>query len=188
MNKLISLALLVFSIALIMPSCTPKTTKPVTETPTPPPPPPAEEEPKEEPKVPDVVTPKPRKLLVASIKKTGCFGKCPTYEAQLFSDGQVLYKGTAHVDRIGTYEAVPGMDKADEVMRKAMEINFFDFESRYPKDGPLIADASNTITFIRSGRLEKEVFNNHDAPKELRDFESYLVDFFNGLKYVKVAN
>lgn len=180
--------MLIFGIALCTLNCTPKTVEVVAETPAPPPPPPTEEEPKEEPKVPDVVTPKPRKILIASIKKTGCFGKCPTYEAQLFSDGQVLYKGTAHVDRIGTYEAVPGMDKADEVMRKAMEINFFDFESKYPKEGRLIADVSNTITFIRSGRTEKEVFNNHDAPKELRDFETYLADFFNSLKYVKVSN
>lgn len=43
--------------------------------------------------------------LVIMLKRTGCYGTCPVFEAKIFSDGQAIYDGVRHVERIGLFEA-----------------------------------------------------------------------------------
>lgn len=113
-------------------------------------------------------------VLVASLRRTPCYGKCPAYELRFLSNGVVTYEGTAHVERLGLYESFVNLSVLREIQQKARDAGFFQLADRYPTDGSPIVDFPNTITFVRSGRLEKSVTNNHQAPEALQAFEQYL--------------
>ena len=62
--------------------------------------------------IPDDINPD----LVASLQRSPCFGYCPTFKIELFSDGKAYYHGTGHVARMGNYTA-----KADAAFMKRIE-------------------------------------------------------------------
>ena len=45
-----------------------------------------------------------KKELVISLERTPCYGTCPIYKMEIFSDGSAFYHGERFVDRIGDYE------------------------------------------------------------------------------------
>ena len=42
-------------------------------------------------------------ILLASIERTPCFGKCPTYKISIYQSGYVIYEGKQHVKNIGLF-------------------------------------------------------------------------------------
>ena len=121
-------------------------------------------------------------VLVARIKKTPCFGKCPVFEIFLYSDGSATYKGKKNVEMVGEYEAQASEELIKLIQEKAEAINYFDLEDIYPANGRLIKDIPNTVTELmdKSGQ-KKQITNNHNAPQELQDFEQYLLTTFDSL-------
>ncbi|MEM1319452.1 MAG: DUF6438 domain-containing protein [Bacteroidota bacterium] len=112
--------------------------------------------------------------LVASIRKTGCYGHCPSFEIRLFSDGRLTYKGYAYVEKMGLYEAW-----AEDSLRKKLRhlvgsYQYFNFADQYPPDGSQIADLPSTYTHINLDGLQKYITNHFDSPKALRAFEEEL--------------
>ncbi|MEL6720471.1 MAG: DUF6438 domain-containing protein [Bacteroidota bacterium] len=124
--------------------------------------------------------------IIASIERTGCYGKCPNYKAKVFSNGLVLYEGRAHVERQGIFEAYILQGQVDSLVAQADSINFFDLSAAYPIDGIEIYDLPNTNTFIRNEEYEKTITNNHNAPKILRAYEEYFEGILEQLEWKKV--
>jgi hypothetical protein len=125
-------------------------------------------------------------MLIARIKKTPCFGKCPVFEAILFSDGTATYKGKRNVEKVGEYEAKASLELIKLIQEKAAAISYFDFEKTYPANGKMIKDIPNTVTEINKNGQKKQITNNHNAPQELQDFEKYLLTTFDSLNWKKV--
>ncbi len=134
----------------------------------------------------DVVSAKPH--LVASIKKTACYGKCPVFEAKFYSDGKATYHGKKFVDREGYYVAVIDEFIVSEIARKANEIGFFKLDETYPKNGRNITDLPNTITMVNDGIQKKSIINNHEAPANLQEFEQYLQSQIDKLEWTEVES
>ncbi len=44
-----------------------------------------------------------QEISFIAIQRTGCFGKCPTYELIFYNDGIVKYKGHGNVERVGEH-------------------------------------------------------------------------------------
>ncbi|MEO6038174.1 MAG: DUF6438 domain-containing protein, partial [Saprospiraceae bacterium] len=58
------------------------------------------------PPLPDAVEPAgmlpvAKRSVVASLRRTACFGSCPVFSVEIWSDGQVIWQGERHVARIG---------------------------------------------------------------------------------------
>lgn len=125
-------------------------------------------------------------VLVARIKKSPCFGKCPVFEAVLYSDGSASYKGKKNVEMLGEYEAQASEELAKLILEKAETIKYFELEDTYPTSGRLIKDIPNTVTELNKNGQKKQITNNHNAPQELQDFEKYLLTTFDSLNWKKV--
>ncbi|MEM9887442.1 MAG: DUF6438 domain-containing protein [Bacteroidota bacterium] len=124
--------------------------------------------------------------LIASIERTACYGKCPVYEAKIFSNGLVLYEGKQHVENMGLFEAYILEDQINHLLAEADSIQFFDLAAAYPEKGQQIYDLPSTQLFIKKEDTEKTVLNNHNAPKTLRSYETYFDLFLNNLSWKKV--
>ena len=44
------------------------------------------------------------KVTYIKMQRTACFGACPEYTVELFKNGEIVYLGKKHVDRIGKFE------------------------------------------------------------------------------------
>lgn len=131
--------------------------------------------------------PQEKAFVVASIKRTACYGKCPVYEAKVFSNGLVLFEGEKYADKDGLYEAYILEDQIDNLIAQADSIAFFDMAAVYPSKGFKLHDLPSTHIFIKKEEDEKTVVNNHAAPKKLRAYELYFDEFLSGLNWNKVV-
>jgi len=125
-------------------------------------------------------------FVVASIKKTPCFGRCPVYEATLYSDNRIVYNGKSYTEKEGLHEASITDEQLKELLRAALAADYFQLAETYPIEGRPIPDLPNTITYLKIGERENEVRNNHDAPQLLRDYEQAFVQLLKTLKWEAV--
>lgn len=183
--------LLVIGVAIFAYACTPKTatktveTKPAkAQTQTAPLEPVVEQAAIEEPPV----NVKPA-FVSASLKKTACFGKCPEFTVEFNASGTATYTGKRHVKKIGNYTAVLSSKDANLILQKAQDSGFFDMSKTYPtNEKHMIMDFPMTITNVKFGRQNKTVTNNSDAPQDLVNFENFLLELSETLKWVEVAD
>lgn len=136
---------------------------------------------------PVVDTPDPIVALIATIKKTPCFGKCPVYEIELYSDGKVNYKGKMHVDKMGVWEAKMLAQESLDIVNEITEMGFFDLEKEYPIGGRTITDLPSTITYVNNFSKSLTVTNNHHAPRNLNQIEKLLLEKLETLEFTQVS-
>ena len=121
--------------------------------------------------------------LIAKIKRTPCYGKCPVFTIELFSNGVAHYSGLAFVDKKGKFKTTVTPDFIKQIQSKALEIKYLSLQEKYPTTPSAIADLPTTTTFIRIGNDSKQIIDNYDAPRELIDFENWLEQAFNKLEW-----
>ena len=126
--------------------------------------------------------------LVASLRRSPCFGKCPTFSYDLFADGKVAYSGYAHVERMGNFTTKVDEAFIKRIKDKALSIKFLALSDKYPIGDIAISDVPTITTYVRIGNDGKKIANNYDAPKELTAFEEWLQIQFEGLKWEAAKN
>lgn len=147
---------------------------------------------KQEPTIPSptttVITAKPIQPkvdvnLMVSLQRTPCFGQCPVFKIELFNDGKVIYDGKAFCKRMGIHKAIASPDLMKAIQQKASDIKYLAFNEKYPKGESMITDIPTTVSYVKIGSDSKMVSNNYDAPTELIEFEHWLEQQFEGLKW-----
>lgn len=121
--------------------------------------------------------------LVAKIKRTPCFGKCPVFTIELYNNGLARYNGMAFVEKKGNFKAKANTDFLKRIQDKALTIRYLSFENKYPIAPIAIADLPTTTTYIRLGDVGKQIIDNFDAPRELIEFELWLEQEFDKLEW-----
>lgn len=121
-------------------------------------------------------------VLVASIEKTACYGKCPEFEAKVYSDGRVLFEGKQHSDKSGLFVAQVTEEWIADIRTYAISLGFFKMADQFP-DKNAISDLPNTITFFRHKDVEKMITNNHNAPIELTKIETFFLQKLDALEW-----
>jgi hypothetical protein len=121
--------------------------------------------------------------LIAKINRTPCYGKCPVFTIELFNNGIVKYHGVAYVDKKGNFTAKASAEFIKTIQDKALSIKYLALENKYPIAPVAIADLPVTTTYIRLGNVGKQIIDNFDAPRELIDFENWLVLEFEKLDW-----
>ena len=124
--------------------------------------------------------------LIMEFEKTSCFGKCPSYKVQVFSNGAVFFEGRANVEHIGLYKSNVNDSFVYTIFQEADKIGFFGLSDQYPVDGLGIPDLPKTITFLKNNNLEHRVIDSYSAPASLRHFENYLSKKFGELYWIQV--
>jgi hypothetical protein len=116
---------------------------------------------------------------VLVFERTPCFGNCPAYSMRVFADGRVAYEGHRDVPTIGPKELkLPAATLAD-MLRRAQEAHFEQFQAIYKKD---TSDLPSTVVSIKQvdGQL-KTVVVEEGAPENVRAFFAYLSNQFDQL-------
>lgn len=127
------------------------------------------------------------RTLVASMQRTKCYGKCPNYEAKVFSNGLVLFDGKAHSKRVGLHEAYLLEADIDSLLSQAEQLSYFDLSQNYPENGFVLLELPSTITYLKQGEKEHTIKNNHNAPKQLRVYERYFEELLETLEWKAVV-
>jgi len=106
-------------------------------------------------------------------EKTACYGDCPTYSVEIMKSGKAIWTGKANTERMGVWTAQLDERALQSIKNAVSENTYFDLRDKYPVEGT-IADASQTITFVRQGDMQKSVSNVTGAPDNLTKFEAQL--------------
>lgn len=131
--------------------------------------------------------PEPIKIdLLASIKKTACYGKCPVFEAKVYSNGRVVYQGEQFVEKRGLYEAQVSPEWIADIRTYAISLGYFKMNDYFPDENNVIADLPNTITFLQHKAVEKTITNNHNAPVQLTRFEDFFLQKLESLDWKQI--
>ena len=124
-----------------------------------------------------------RDSLYASIERTPCFGRCPTYKLRIYQSGYATYEGIRFVEKEGIYETHFTKDELKQIADKAKEIGYFDLDDEY--DSP-VTDFPSTITSLNKGGNKKSIKNRHHGPDILRNYEKFLDELAAGKKWSMV--
>jgi len=123
--------------------------------------------------------------LVMSMKKTACYGTCPVYSIQIYSDLTVTLKGERHIDNIGDFVATIEKEKLALLTDQFRKSDFFSFEEEYKK---AITDLPTTYVYFADAGNTKEVMDYYGAPQSLRDLEEELANLLEELDWKKVQD
>lgn len=119
--------------------------------------------------------PKHDETVAFFLSRSSCYGKCPVYSITIYKNGTVNYMGIAYTPRKGIYLGKLSKQQFQLLTDKAIAIDFFELLQQYPLKQPGILDFPTCITYSNNGKEKKTIYNRHDGPKELIDFE-LLID------------
>jgi hypothetical protein len=119
------------------------------------------------------------------MKKTACYGTCPVYRLQIYSDLTVTLKGERHIDYIGDYVAIIEKEKLASLRDQFRKADFFSFEKEYKK---AISDLPTTYVYFEDEGNTKEVMDYSGAPQSLRDLEEELAKLLEVLEWKQVED
>lgn len=106
-------------------------------------------------------TTKPKGTTYAKIERTACFGRCPNYSIEVYSNGLVRYTGRMFADPSGTYEKNIGATKAQKLLKKfdtyRVDTCSEVYENRIP-------DLPGLIIHVTYKGKEKEIHNASFGP------------------------
>lgn len=122
-----------------------------------------------------------QRAFFASIERTPCFGKCPTYNMTIYSDGFVEYHGTRDVEMIGDYTTRISEKKLEQFRKKAREIGYMELDDKY--DG-MITDVPSTTTAIILDGKKKEVYRRYNYPTRILAFEKLFDELLTSERWV----
>ena len=121
--------------------------------------------------------------LFASIHRTACYGRCPSYKVEIYESGYAIYEGFKFVEKEGKYTAqLPANDLA-YLMDKAKEIGYFQLNDKYDSN---VTDLPVCTTSMKDD-VRKTIYNRHQGPKELNAFQDLFDQLLDNQTWKKVA-
>lgn len=98
------------------------------------------------------------------MQRTACFGRCPSYQVEIFRNGIVRYTGRQFTEYTGVYEREIEPKQAQQLMKEFTTYRVDTCKDVYDN---MIADLPGLIyDFTISGK-EKQIANAHFGPKYL---------------------
>jgi hypothetical protein len=114
--------------------------------------------------------------IFASLRRTPCFGKCPTYYLRIYEKGFVLYHGKQFTKKKGYpekgwYISYISQEKIQAIKDSARKTGFFELNDKYDAG---VTDVPATTTYLSFDGQEKEIYNRFNGPEKLNNFEDYI--------------
>ena len=107
------------------------------------------------------------KEIIISLQRTACFGTCPIYKIEIFSDGSGIYIGTRFVENIGITKFNLSENQLELILMQAEAIDFANMKEEYSEP---ISDLPTTFIQIK----DKKIKDYTGAPKTLKDLENLI--------------
>ena len=106
-----------------------------------------------------------------SMRRTPCFGKCPTYEIELYKGGLVKYTGLSETKYTGTYEKNMKPEVVDEIFAAFEQHRVDTCSEEYPM---LIPDLPGIRYKLVFNGTEKEIRNAQFGPEFLQSLTTKI--------------
>lgn len=108
---------------------------------------------------PDARHPEKNGLVIISLERTPCFGRCPVYNIKVHENGLVIYNAEKNTDTTGCFYAVLTKEELQSLKNKFIANGFMDMADKYPEEGKAPVDLPSCVL----------VFNNNGTTKTVRD-------------------
>ena len=105
--------------------------------------------------------------LIISLQRTACFGTCPIYKIEIYTDGSGTYTGTRFVENIGVTKFNLSETQLNLILTKAEAIGFTSMKEEYSEP---ISDLPTTFIQIK----DKKIRDYTGAPKTLKNLENLI--------------
>lgn len=115
---------------------------------------------------PKVTTTTTSIISSVSMERTACFGRCPSYKTEIFSDGTVKYTSRNFTTYEGIYTST--IDQKD-VAKLFAEFEANKVDTCSGEYQSMVADAPGIIYHIKRGDKDQEIMNAEVGPSFLRD-------------------
>lgn len=107
-----------------------------------------------------------------ALERQGCYGSCPIYRIQIAGDGQVTYRGRAHVAEVGERSASIPPDEFAPLVEALRIANYPALKLAYRQlragcAGPLVADGPSAVITVHG--LAEETVIRYDGSCPDRD-------------------
>src|SRR5438093_696636 len=117
-------------------------------------------------------------VLLASIERTPCFGKCPTYKIRIYQNGYVAYEGKQNVKNIGKFSTQLDRAKVEEIKNYIIQNKILELNDKYVN--PNIADFPTIYTEANlNGKYKHITEMEMHVPDQLKEYEKFLDSLFN---------
>ena len=116
----------------------------------------------------------PKDYMIASLKKTECYGHCAVFEFKVFWDGKATLKGEKYIDKIGEFIAEVDTATLKRIKEQGEVLKIIHMQNTYPTNNFFIQDLPMTFISFHNGYRAKLIRNNYDAPKALLEYEQFL--------------
>ncbi|MEZ5015969.1 MAG: DUF6438 domain-containing protein [Flavipsychrobacter sp.] len=104
-------------------------------------------------------------ITSVTMERTSCFGRCPAYKTEIFSDGTVKYTSRSFTKYEGVYTSTI---KTKEVSKLFAEMAAYQIDTCSAEYESLIADVPGIIFHIMRGEKDQEIMNAHFGPSYLK--------------------
>ncbi|MBP1730263.1 MAG: hypothetical protein H6Q55_692 [Deltaproteobacteria bacterium] len=124
-------------------------------------------------------------LLMISLERTPCFGRCPVYKVSVYGDGTVRYDGKEYVKVKGSQTRVISPQQVQRLLAELQQASYFSFKDDY--DTITFTDAPLAITAVTVDGRSKRVrhyLGDATAPKELTILEERIDEVSGSQEWV----
>ena len=117
-------------------------------------------------------------VLLASIERTPCFGKCATYKISIYQNGYVIYEGKQNVKNIGMFSTRLAKEDVENIKIYILQNKILDLDDKYVN--PRIADYPSTFTEANlDGKYKHITETDPRSPEQLKAYQKFLDSFFS---------
>ncbi|MCS6935754.1 MAG: DUF6438 domain-containing protein [Chitinophagales bacterium] len=120
--------------------------------------------------------------LLVTFKRTACFGKCPTYDVNIYANGLLTYHGIRFTELEGNYYATLSKSELEDIQRRFKDAGFEKFEVSYPPPGEAPPDLPSCV-IVYGGKSVKTKWGKY--PAALASLQTYLDSLWQSKKLQK---
>ena len=106
-----------------------------------------------------------------SLKKSACFGKCPTYKLTIAQSGYATFEGVANTDKLGIYGKQISNDQFKHIVKQFEDSNFESFPVKFQSQ---IADLPTNTIGYHDGKVFREISGKEDRPEQVMQLQFLL--------------
>jgi len=122
--------------------------------------------------------------VAIALKRSTCFGICPTYNITIYGNGTVIYEGTANVNTTGMQISNITEDNLRLLISEFKKIDYFslnetEIASHVVYDAPMF-----TTSLTINGKTKTIKHYETAVPKQLTDLENKIDEIVNSSQWI----
>lgn len=95
------------------------------------------------------------------MERTNCFGTCPNYVVEIYSNGLVRYSGMRFADPTGVYEKNIGKANTAKILKR---FDYYRADTCKDTYDNMIADVPGILYNLKYKGKDKKIYNAHFGP------------------------